>query len=434
MHTLRPFEIALIGVFCVLGIAGIVALSMFQAKPSEEELLYGERVSVWGTLDQQSVQEFLAPIQNEQTALNVVSYSQIDARVFVPTLVDAIAEGRSPDLLIIPHTLLVTLRTKLTPITYDYLPQRTFKDRYIDGADIFMRSDGVYGIPFGVDPLMMYWNRDIFATGGLATPPSTWEQVIGSTVHTLTQNDANGMVTQSALAFGTYANIIHAKDILSMLFLQMGSPIIAEHNNAYRVTIQDGGTGELPSGVAVLQFYTQFAKQSNELYTWVGEWPSDRSTFGAGTLAMYFGKASERTIIERENPNLNYDVARVPQGATATTHRTYGDFYAFAIPRASQNVRGAYAVAELFASPQFSEGLTDRLDLAPVHRTLYGTIDGDPFREILKQSALVAHGWLDPAPEKSDAVFRTLVEEVLLGRGRLDESIKDAVRKLEALF
>ncbi len=432
MNNMRPFEIILIGFFGVVAVTGLIFLSLYQSKPSAEEQLYGDKVVIWGMFDQGSMDDFLFEMTNVSKAFKVVSYTQIDPRNFENEFINAVAEGNAPDLIMIPHSLLVSVRTKLIPVSFETLPQRTFKDTYIDGADIFMRNDGIYGVPFAVDPLIMFWNRDIFSSAGLSQAPKTWENIVTQTTHALVQkNDAN-QILQGALAFGEYQNIAHAKEILSMLFLQTGSSIVIDKGEAYTVTLNN--TENNGSAEAVLNFYTQFSLPSNNLYTWNRSKKLDRDEFTAGKLAMYFGFGSEISTIERENPNLNYDVARVPQGAGATTLRTYGEFYAFAIPKASQHAKGAYAVALALSSTQHAQTLVEMLNLTPVRRELYLQNTSDPLKDVLFQSSLIARGWLDPNPQGSNKVFADMVEEVTSSGGRLKSVILDTVHRLEALF
>jgi len=433
MH-IRPFEIALIGIFAVAAIVGIFFISNYDGGDSPEAELYGDSVLIWGTLDQNTMNNFISDLSVTNKALEVVKYVQIDARYFDTKFVDAIAEGRSPDLVILPHTQLVTYRSKLQPISLEVLSERTFRDTYIDGTEIFMRNDGTYGIPFAVDPLVMYWNKDIFSSSGLASPPKTWEALINQTIPTIVRKDDDLAITQSAIAFGEYANIEHAKDIIAMLLMQAGSSVVEEHGDAYSVTLNQNIENGLSSGEAAFTFYTQFVNPNHELYSWNRSKRLDRTEFLSGSLALYFGKGSEGQRIERENTNLNYDIAPVPQDGVATIRRDYGDFYAFAIPRATHNMQGAYAIATLFGSLENAGQLSDVYNFAPVHRALFTGSVGDPTKDIIYQSALISHGWLDPSPKKSDDIFRTAVEEATSGKGRINSVVRDAVYGLESLF
>jgi ABC-type glycerol-3-phosphate transport system substrate-binding protein len=433
--NIRPFEIALIGTFGLIGLVGLFFLANHQPESSEEAQLYGDSVSIWGTFDKEIVEGLLEELVKTNKALEVVTYTEVDSRTFGEELLNAIAEGESPDLVILPHTLLVTYRTKLQVISPETIDPRAFRDTYIDGAEIFLRSDGTYGIPFAVDPLVMYWNRDIFSGSGLALPPKTWETLVSQTVGATVRTDSKYNLTQSTVAFGEYVNVKNAKEVLAMLLMQAGSNIVEEtEGGEYRVTLGDPLDNALSPAEAVLTFYTQFVTPGKELYSWNRSKRLDRSEFLSGSLALYFGKGSERGALLRENSNLNFDVVPVPQGADATVKRNYGDFYAFSIPRASDNVQGAYAVANLLADPANSKTLADALDFAPVRRALYDGSAEDPHRQVVYQSALIARGWLDPAPKDTGEVLKTAVEELTSGRERVKSVVGNAVQELEALF
>lgn len=432
--NIRPFEIALIGFFILSGIVGIAFLSNYKQDESENQKLYGESVSLWGTLPSSAMNRILADLSQENKALLVVRYKEVDPRVFEDELLNAIAEGKSPDIVIMPHDLLVTYRSKLQPISFDTISERTFTETYIDGADIFRRGDGIYGIPFAVDPLVMYWNKDIFSSAGLAQPPKTWETLLSSTAGAIVRTDENLEITQSVVAFGEYANVAHAKEILAMLFLQAGSTIVDEKEGNYAITLNRNSEAALPAGEAALTFYTQFVVPGRDYYSWNRSKGLDTREFLSGNLALYFALGSERKNLERDNPNLNFDTAPIPQGEGVSIARDYGRFYAFSIPRASKNIQGAYAVATYLAGSANAKTIADTYGFAPVHRALYAGSEAGVHEDVVYQSALISHGWLDPSPEESATVFQKMVEDVTSGKVRLKNIMGDAVRELESLF
>jgi hypothetical protein len=61
---------------------------------------------------------FFQVISKIDSAFEVVHYKQIDKRAFQNELLNAIADGKSPDLVILPHELLVTYRSKLLAIPF----------------------------------------------------------------------------------------------------------------------------------------------------------------------------------------------------------------------------------------------------------------------------------------------------------------------------
>jgi len=214
-------------------------------------------------------------------------------------------------------------------------------------------------------------------------------------------------ISQGTISFGEYANVQHAKDIISMLMLQSGSTIVEEDNGSYNITINRNPNKSLNPGEATLSFYTQFVSPNKGYYTWNRSKKMDRNEFLAGNLALYFAPGSERKNIERDNPNLNFDTTVVPQGSDATIKRDFGTFYAFAIPRTSKNFQGAYDVALFLSDIQNVNNFTDEYGLAPVLRAGYGEAISEAHKNAVYKSALISHGWLDPNPSESDAIFNS---------------------------
>jgi ABC-type glycerol-3-phosphate transport system substrate-binding protein len=434
MTNIRPFEVGLIAVFIIAGIVGIIMLKGYQDDKSDEEQLYGNTVTIWGTFEQQTIDNVFAEIAKTDKAFAVVKYRVFDERTIEGEIVNAIADGDPPDLVLMPHTMLVSLRTKLTAIPFETLDERTLRDTYIDGADIFTLSNGTYAIPFAVDPLILFWNKDLFAKAGLAQPPKTWEMLVSDVVPRLTHYDTGRKVSQSAFGMGEYLNVKNAKEILSMLLLQSGTTIIEEENGKYRITLMKTVDGAGQPAQAALKFYTQFSSPASTAYTWNRIQQFDRNAFTGGKLAMYLGLGTEIDDIEVENPNLSFDVAPVPQAQGATALRNYGTFYGFAIPKTAHNSTGAYAVALRLSGSVVAKQLTSALNLVPAQRALYSGTTGNVYEAILRESALVARGWLDPDPGESGSVFKTMIDEVTSGRKDIDEVVSDAVYSLETLF
>lgn len=434
MTGIRPFQIILLGVFAAFALLGILFFMMFKASPEEEARGYGDRVIIWGTLERGAFDKTFLSIVDTEKDFQVVQYVEKDPRSFDYELLNAIAEGKSPDLIVLSSESLVLHRDKLLSIDFETMPERTYLNTYVDGAEIFMLTDGVYALPFAVDPLVMYWNRDLFSSNSLAAAPRTWEELSGVVVPNITKVTPSREITQSAIAFGTYQNIKNAKDILTLLFLQSGSTIVDEKDRNYTITLKQNNTNALPPAETALEFYTRFAAPLEPNYSWNPSLQDDTLAFTGGTLALYFGFGSEYAGILASNPNLNFDIAPVPQGKDATIKRGYGTFYGFAIPRAAGNPAASYRVAQRLVDPSAAPMLTEALSLAPVHRGVLGSGSTDPVRSILFNAALIARAWLDPNPEGTEAVFKSMIEDITSGRSRASKAVNDMVGKLQLLF
>ena len=431
MSNIRPFQLVLLAGFALLAVVALIFLSAFRSERAQEQFAYGERVLIWGTLSQETFKDVFIEISRNNKAFDVVEYREISEDTFDEDLINAIAEGRSPDMVVLPSDSIVQHRTKLLPIPYTSFTERDYRDRFVDGADVYLFEEGVYGVPFLVDPLVMFWNRDIFASGGIAVPPNNWEVLVTEVAPSLTKRDTSRNVTQSTVSFGEYRNVENAKEVMTLLTLQSGSRMVEVEEARYRVNLNEpiveGARDPLESA---LQFYTDFSNVNSLLYSWNRAMPNDKTAFIAGDLALYFGLGSELKDIADKNPNLSFDMTSVPQGVTATALRTYGDFYAFAIPRASQNVQGAYAVANILASAENSQRFAVDLGMASPRRDVLAVKESDLYRNVIASSALIARSWLDPQPEESDTIFMQMVEDVVSNRARISDAVNDAIDRL----
>jgi ABC-type glycerol-3-phosphate transport system substrate-binding protein len=434
METIRPFQIGLLAGFGLIAVVSLILLASYQGVGGQVSNPYGSKVVIWGTFEQAAFTEVIQAIGREDRNFQSVSYVQKDSRSFADELVNAIAEGRGPDLVLLDHENLVSLRPKLQPISYDIFSTRTLRDNYVDGFEVFARSNGLYAVPLFVDPLVMYWNRDLFATGGLALPPATWESLV-STAEQLTLRDARRDILQSTVAFGEYENVQDAKGTLLALLLQSGSDLVREGATRYEVGIDtsSGDTSRRPL-FSTLQFFVEFSNVSSPLYSWNRTFDSDLSAFLGEKLTLYFAYGSESARIRQQNPNLNFDVVGVPQGAGATVKRTYGRFYGLAVVAASQNQSGAYQAALKLAADAPTATLSERLGLAPAHRSSLTITPEDPVRQTIFSQALIARGWLDPDPQASDETFRQMIEDVVSGRSSVGSAVADTTRRLELAF
>lgn len=431
MGDLRPFQIILIGAFLALGIGGLIVFSLFRGF-GQEANPFGDGIVIWGTLDETPFLQVLGTLSDTNESFKVVSYVRKDPRTFDQTLVKALAEGTGPDIIVLSHDMLVTQKARIAPISFAQFPVRTFKDTFVEGAEVFMLSDGIYALPLAIDPLLMYWNRDIFATKGLAAPPRTWEELVETTVPRIVEKTFSNDVTRAAVAFGEYDNVRHAKDILSLLFMQAGSNMVLNGlDGRFWVELNRSSTPGLPPAEAGLNFFTQFSNPMRSAYSWNRSLPQDRDAFLAGDLALYFGYASEIKEIINGNPNLNFDVAEVPQGAAVKNKKGFGTIYGLAPMRNSRNLNGALQAVYALTSQVAAETYASQYRLGSVYRASHIQDPQDPFLTIIERASLIARGWLDPERGASDNVFRTLVEDVVSGRREAPSAISDATTRLE---
>ena len=433
-QNVRPFQIAMYFGFGILAVIALILINTVQIGGGNAVPSVGQ-VIIWGTLDAGAVRSMIRQAREEVGGIENVSYEQIPATQFNERLVNAIVEGRQPDIIIIPQRNLVEHRNKILPISYEFFSQRRLRDEYLDGFEVFARPNGLYAFPLVIDPLVLYWNRDIFANNGLAQAPQTWETVTGSVVPRVVRRGVDRTVSLSPIAFGYYENNRNAFASISMLLLQAGSTFVTEENGQYRVQLNTPLPGAQSDPLTnTARFYTRFADPSDPLYTWNRNKRQDRQEFLAGDLAMYFGMGSEFSNLQRQNPNLNFDVAVVPQAADATLRRTYGDFYGLAILQTARNTNGAYQAAQVLSRPRYAAMVAQQLDMAPPHRVAIAAGSGSVIGAVVFESALFARGWLNPTFSRTEAIFDQMVRDIQARRAAPASAAAELQQRLRQAF
>ncbi len=431
MQTLKPFQVVVMVIFGLVALLGLFLFANFQGFAGGVKPL--GPVTIWGTIPAGPIQKVLADMRQGHPELAQVTYVQRPGETFSADLAEAVASGRSPDLLLISQEELLSMQNKISLIPSSTISERTFRDTYLPIDELFLAPGGTYGIPFTVDPFMMYYSRPVLADAGVAIAPSTWEAVTGL-ASSLNKESQGQSLTKSLIALGTYENVENARAALSLLFLQSGYSLTARTANGMRTTLNDPSKDVYGSSPAesALNFYTEFANPGKTVYSWNRSLPNSRQAFLAGDLALYLGFASERAELAEANPNLDFDMAAVPVPSTATLRVTYGRAYAFAIPKSSPNGNGAYRAAMSLTSKDTLPGLAHGLGMAPAQRALLAPVKDDIYEPVYFPQALIAKGWLSPAPAITDRILGTMVGNVISGSQTVREALSSADQSLNA--
>ncbi len=429
---MRTFQTVLLAIFGLFIAAGVIALATFGKFSGDGEV--AAQADIWGTLPEEAVNHVITRYNDAHDNPLTVTYTAISPDVFDTELVNAIAAGKGPDAILIEDSKLVGYEDKLYTIPFASISERLFRDTYSEGSEVFMNREGILGLPILVDPLVMYWNRTLFNTARIANPPSYWDELIGMK-EKLTVTDGSFNINQSVIALGEYTNVTHAKEVITTLILQAGNPITLR-DAAGRIGVimdDDLGLPEAPADSA-LRFYTEFANPVKPLYSWNRSLPSSRTMFLRGDLALYLGFGSELASLQEENPNLNFDLAPVPQVRESTLATTFGKMYAIAIIKQTKNLGGAFKTGTLLTSKDAAVLWSEELGLPPARRDLLGTPPEDPYLSTLYEEALIASSFLDPDPEKTGVIFKDLVGNITSGRMPVSRAVADASAHIKQLL
>lgn len=427
---MKNFQTITLVVFIVAAVFGILVFS--GAVPIGDENAPGAlgNVVLWGTIRSDAILSALEEF-NTANPTFILKYEEKSPETFDQDLLEALAQGRGPDLFFLPDNLAYRYQNKILAVPYENFSVASFKKSFAGGGEVFLTYRGILALPIFIDPLVMYFNRSTLDANAIANPPATWDEML-KMVPILTQKDQSNTIKRSAIALGQFSNIAHAKDILTALFMQVGNPIIAEENGAFLSALNERSYQyNLPN---VMKFYTSFSDPLQSVYSWNRSFANSSDSFSSENLTFYFGFGSELKSLVNKNPNQNFLPAPFPQLRDAKFKLTAARVTGLAISQFSKNLNGAALAASRLANGDFAGKLAMALGVAPARRDLLSAPSADAYSSVFYSSALYSRSWLDPSPRDTDNIFRTLIERVLSNSMTPDGALADADAKLNLLL
>jgi ABC-type glycerol-3-phosphate transport system substrate-binding protein len=428
---MSKFQIILISVFIIFIIAGVVGFATFKGGGTTTEL---PAITIWGTFPASVFDQYVGKLNVSKSQALKITYTQISEASFDKTFIEALARGKGPDAILVSQDLLHKHEDKVIPIPFTVLSQRDFQNTFIKQAELYLTSNGSLALPFIVDPLIMYWNRDSFTNAGIAKPPVFWDEF--NTLNTkLTQKDVNSNIRKSAIAMGEFNNISHARELLGTLFLQSGNPVAYRNSSNALVSALGSGTyNGLASSIPALNFFTQFSDPSSQNYSWNRSLPTSRSSFLSGNLATYFGFASEIKDLRDKNPNIDFDAAPLPQARLGKNRATYGLMYGFSIVRSAADANATFSVLNQLLTTDALNEMIVLSYLPPVRRDMLAVGSNDAYMSIFYDSALISKGWLDTNKIESNKIFQKITESVTSGKKPASDALQSGSDEFDILL
>lgn len=424
---MTKFQIITLAIFIVCIITGVALFATYKSDTTSETL---PTITVWGTFPSSVFASYLQQINSARQTQFSVNYEQKTFANFDKDFIETLARGYGPDAILVPQEFVARHADKLIVIPPALVTERDFKSSYISQAGLYWTNQGAIAIPLTIDPLVMYWNRDMFINAGIAKPPAFWDEFVGA-IEKINQKDVNSNIRRTAIALGEFNNISHAREILSALFIQAGNPITTRGESGLESTLGDRRYAGSQTSSQAVSFYTQFSNPQSNQYSWNRSLPISKSWFLSGNLATYFGFASELADIRQKNPNIDFDVAPFPQARGGKNRTTYGSMYGFSIVRTAVDQSGTYSVLQALTAPDSLALLGDIMYLPPVRLDMLATGSTDIYQSIFYDSALISKSWLDTNSTRSNAIFQNMVESVTSGRVDMHTAVETASDSLD---
>jgi len=338
----KIFPLALIFSFLITSGLGCKGISQ-----EEQNAIKPITLNYWRVIDEQDSFGEIIQAYNALHPNISINYKKLRTEDLESSLLNAMAEDRGPDMFSIPNTWLRAYQSKIYPLpaslkvayqsvqgTYQKKTVVTIKntatpsakniqDTYISdvGNNVIIPtldpatnqySKMVYGLPLSVDTLVLYYNKDLLDLAGIASPPQTWSD-FQKDVIALAKIDQNNDIIRAGAAIGTSKNVDRSADILALLMMQNGVVMANDNGSPTFNQVPAGWSGSTPPAEQALQFYTDFAQPTKQVYTWNNKISGSLDAFVRGQAAFFIGYGYHQGYIKARAPKLNYNLAAIPQ-------------------------------------------------------------------------------------------------------------------------
>lgn len=359
----------------------------------------------WGLWEDKNIMSsVIADFEKEHPDIKI-DYQKRDIKQYRETLKARLLQGQDLDIFRFHNSWLAMFKDNLLPLPKEVIgenPQKLFypvveKDLAVNGA--------YFGLPLEIDTLALFTNSDLLKSAGV-TPPKNWNE-LKSTALRLTVKDAKGNIKQSGVAMGTYDNIAHASDIISLLFLQNGGDF-------KNLTKTSANFSE------ALTFYTSFAK--NEAAVWSETLDPSLLAFAKGNLAMFFGYSWDVFTIKALNPNLKFEIAAVPQ-LSENQKVNLASYWVEGVSQKSKNQKAAFAFLAYLAKKETLQKLYSQ--------TAKIRLFGEPYAQVDLGQTLIDNPYLQANITQAKTAVSTPFAADTFDNGlnfELNQYLGDAVR------
>jgi len=418
-RSFRLSALALVSLFTLTGF-GCRQAVVAPKKPSQPLVM-------WGLWQDTSDLDPVIQAFKKQTGIDVQYKKLASVAGYQQQLLDALAQGRGPDIFVIHHTWVESQQGIMAPAPATVIDPKAVNDEFVDvvSKDL-VRNGHVYALPVSVDSLALYYNKDLLSAAGIARPPQTWDEV-QQDVQKLTSLNRDGTIQQSGIAMGTAANVNRPGDIVQALMLQNGLAINDPSTNAGVSIANDNGSN-------ALTFYTDFANKAKNVFTWDLQQDYSVDAFSEGKSAMMISYSYQLAAVRAKNPRLNFAVAPLPQIPDSTKKVTLAAYWPFAVAKASPAADAAWQFVRFLSDKDNSIAVNKSQDAPPARRDAVLQLERDQDIGVFAQGALTADSWPRPDITVSDKIFNDMIDGVVTGQNTVTDALKRAEDQLNQSF
>ncbi len=411
--------IVFIVLFFILGALGIIPIF----KPSGPDNNQGSQValSFWGIDDQNLARTLIENYTKGKQGITI-NYKQISPENYGKELLNAMAIGKSPDIIMFHRSWLPKNGDKIYPVDQNKFSIVALRQLFPDAVEKdFSYNQNIYALPLYFDNLALFYNKDIFNSKGASLTPQTWND-FKNLVQFFTEFDLSRKIKKPAAAIGGNSKTIEvAPDLLMLLMIQLKSAFIDPVTHR---------AGVDPQAQSALNFYLQFANSASPYYTWDENLGNSIDLFAAGKVAMIFDYAKKIPYIKQKNPFLNFAVIPMPQFNTSEP-KNYADYWGLAVSNQSKNKDFAWDfIINATTNQTISSAYLKASGLPPALRTLIAQYQNNPDLNVFAKQSLSSASVYQADNELFSQIISKAIENSLSGKLDPQKALNQAVAEI----
>ena len=363
-----------------------------------------------------------------------IEYEQKSPETYEKDLLSAMAAGQGPDIFPMKHTWLPRYQDKISPLPAKLMPLKDYYDTFVDVAAQDLIADGnIYGVPWYVDTLALYWNKDFFNTVGIAQTPKNWDEFVED-VQKITIKDENSNISRAGAAIGANSNVNNSTDILALLMMQSGAKMTESKSEAtFNREIVAGGDRFKP-GRDALEFYVNFSNPQYKTYTWNNRMGNSLESFIQGKTAMIFDYSSAAATISKNAPYLNFSIAPMPQVKDTNVAITYADYWAESVWLNSKNAEAAWTFILWMAGQENQKKYLDIIKKPASRRDVIPLQADDQILGVFAKQSLSARSWYQVDETAIKEIFGQMIDSVFYSQATVDDAVERAAVQVSSLM
>lgn len=413
----RAFIFSFLAVFLFtsgLGCKGLSKTQQDAIKPIE--------LTYWRVFDDSDSMADIISAYHQLHPHITITYKKLLPDEFEKELLNAFSEDRGPDMFSVQNTWIGKYQSKIAPmpssvkstfqsiegtvskqlaVTTKTIPSLTvkqIKDNFVGvvAGDVVRRDSAtgeerIWGVPFAVDTLALFYNKDILDKAGVGTPPKTWDEFLNNVI-AMTKVNADNKILQAGAGLGGSTNIARAADILSILMMQGGAIMALDDGTPEFQAIPQGNNQEIGPGEQALRFYTDFANTTKKGFTWNKNMPNSLDAFTRGIAGFFFGYSYYIPLVEARAPKLNYSVVPLPQ-LNPDVPVNFASYWVETVSKKSAHQNEAWDFIQFAASAKQVQNYLNKTKKPAALRELIAGQKDDAIIGPFAQSALTAKSW-----------------------------------------